>query len=262
MIPEIALNNRIFDSTETLIEYAKKNGYTAIDYSFPYGLQSVAELHSHPPNLEKIRLEDIRLRFHCPFRSAEIASPNSKKAAASVELLKWCVDMCAIFNGETMTVHIGMGIKSGDHLNYDNAVAGLSELASYGERRNVAVCLENLTKGRTSRPETWLELIEKSGVGATFDLGHANASPCVLEGRTTSLEFLKAVAPHIRNAHVYEIEKIGENGIPYHVAPENLNVIGPLLSELLNTDCDYWLIELINVGEVEHTRNLLRPFLS
>ncbi len=262
-LPAIALNNRIFDSTNKMLRYALENDYTAIDYSFPYELRDVSELGGQRANIEKLRRDGIELRFHAPLRIVEIASADKRKAADSVTLLKRCLDVCADFGGKSMTIHMGMNIASIGELDFDTAVAGLSELGVYGNRRNAVVCLENLTKGWTNHPESFLELIEKSGVSATFDLGHANASPWVLDGQITSLEFLETVAPHVMNAHVYEIEKISEqSGIPYHVAPKNLDCIGPLLSELLGTGCDFWLIELLDRKEVERVRKLLREFCN
>lgn len=262
-MPAIALNSRIFGSTDKLIQYARENGYAAIDYSFPYGLRSFSELPEQRANVEKIRGSDIETRFHAPLRVAEIASADKRKAADSLKLLKHCLDVCADFDGKTMTIHIGMNIESDDELDFDTAVAGLSELGAHGNRCGAVVCLENLTKGLTNHPESLLELVEKSGVSATFDLGHANASPRVLDGQITSLEFLETVAPHVMNAHVYEIEKISErSGMPYHVAPKDLNGIGPLLSKLLETDCDFWLVELANQKEAERVRRLLQSFLQ
>ncbi|NMC50658.1 MAG: hypothetical protein GYA47_14720, partial [Desulfovibrio sp.] len=106
-------------------------------------------------------------------------------------------------------------------------------------------------------------MLEMSGAIATFDLGHANARPWGEDGRGTSLDFLEHVIGHVRNAHVYEIERIdADTGLAYHEAPRNLDRIGRLLARLQGSSCDWWLIELRKREDVDLSLNLLRGLLG
>ncbi|PKM48060.1 MAG: hypothetical protein CVV03_00380 [Firmicutes bacterium HGW-Firmicutes-8] len=259
--PTIAISNRMFFLTQDLINYALKTN-CGIDYSFE--AQNLSDLKQEAVYIEKIAREDLDIRYHCPFKSIEFAHVDKNTADYSLQYLRDCVDVAGSFGGKYLTTHIGLGFKSPNNIDYENAVVNLSKLVDYGDKKGITVCLENLTTGWTNNPRAFLELIEKTGASVTFDLGHANSCPSVIENQCTSVEFLRTVDSYLINAHVYEIEKIDEKTLePYHVAPQNLDIIRPLLLELINnTKCDWWVIELRDQEEVKHTRYLLESFLD
>jgi len=261
--PLIAISNRPFSSVQELIDYCLRKECGGIDYSFPYEARTVADLEGETANVREIVNQGIEIRYHCPFHFMEMAHAEKNKALEALEFFKCCVDFSAGFGGKYMTVHIGLRLKSSEDINPQHAFAHLAELVTYGKSKGVSVCLENLTKGLTNDPHTFMQLIDKTQAGVTFDLGHASACPWVTEHQRSGVDFLNILAPRVANAHVYEIERIHEaTGEPYHVAPDDLEFIRPLLSRLMTTTCDWWLIELKVIEQVEHTRTLLKSFLE
>ncbi len=172
-----------------------------------------------------------------------------------MRLLKRCLEIINFFGGKYATVHIGLGIPVRD-LNWKRAKHNLRELVRFGRNLGVTVCLENLKNGWTSEPDRFMELIEESEAKVTFDIGHAFSSPYTNNGGASCPEFIRMVAPKIVNAHIYEAED------PGHLPPQNLEIISPALEELLQTRCDWWVIELGEEHMVKHTRKLLNSFLE
>jgi hypothetical protein len=261
--PIIAISNRIFSQARDLIDFAREIDCRAVDYSFPKSTATDQDVILDTPRLAEVVATGFQVRYHCPFSRVELAHADPDLARRSLQTLKTCVDVAADFGGAFITVHIGLGLKRIEELDFDTALRNLAALVGHGAGKGVRVCLENLTKGFTNQPDLWLELIEKTGAWATFDLGHANSCPWVAQGRGTSVEFLRAVLPRLHNAHVYEVERVDPaTGEAYHVAPQDLRLIEPMLVELLGSGCAWWLIELTARREVELTRGLLLSFLE
>lgn len=260
--PTIVISNRMFQDVSELIAYGRKNGCRAVDYSFSKVARVPKDITDEEKSIRALLENGFQLRYHTPFFHQEIASADKAKAAHAVRMQKECIDLAAGLGGVFLTLHIGLGMRSIEDLDYNTALASLSELVDYGAGKGLTVCLENLTKGFTVDPARFLEMLDRSGATGTFDLGHVNACPWVEEGRGTSLDFLEHVLHRIRNAHIYEIERTDpETGLGYHVAPDNLDRNRVLLETLRDSDCDWWLIELNTSEDVDHSLQLLRDFL-
>lgn len=264
LTPIIAISNSVFFDYDYDSNLVLQKGFGAIFYSF--NLKDNMSLYKEKAlnDLEIITKSNLDIRYHCPFfSSVELAHGNQDKAERSLNILKQCIDIVHNFGGKFITVHIGLGWGTMEQLSFHRAIANLSDLVEYGAKRDVTVNLENLPNGWTSDPKTFMKLIEKTGASATIDLGHINASPWITENAGSNVDFLKIMAPHIVEAHVYEIERIDKKtSLPYHVAPQNLTVLRPLLQELRKTECYWWLIELNDKLELENTRKLLQSFLG
>jgi len=263
MKPAIVVSNRAFPSSADLIRYVHEKGCGGIDYSFPYHAHKMADLENDIPWVEAIVASGIEIRYHCPFHDVEFAHAQKDKAERSSVFLKECIDFAGRFKGKYITFHTGLGMKSPDELDHETAIINLAELVKYGSEKGVVVCLENLTKGLTKEPDSFVKIITETKAGITFDLGHANASNWASTPNRTGLDFLEFFSDQVINAHVYEIEKIDPETLQaYHVYPHDLRLIEPMLRELLFKKCDWWLIELPKFEEVEHTRVLLKTFLD
>jgi sugar phosphate isomerase/epimerase len=261
--PVIAVSNKIYPTVEQLLRYCGQHQLRGIDYTMNTQAVSVADIQADKAKIETIIAAGLSIRYHLQFYAMEIADADRKRAKTALAFHKECLDLVAHYQGRFATLHIGLGLKSIEQISYATALRHLEDLVSYARERHIILCLENLTKGFTYDPDQFLAMLERTGAAATFDLGHANASPWVLEGRGTNVDFLRTIAPHVMNAHVYEIEKIDPaTDIPYHVAPQNLDKIEPLLCGLLGTRCDWWLIELPDLDDVNHSRELLQSFLK
>lgn len=187
--PTIAVSNKVYSSVQELIDYCMAHNLSGIDYTLNPDSKNASDLQKETANIEKIAKEGFEIRFHLQFYSMEIADINIKKAKRSFEFHKDCIEFISNFNGEYATIHIGLGMKSMDELRYETALAHLSDLVECGREQKITVCLENLTKGWTNNPHGFLEMIEESKAGVTFDIGHANACPWVLNDQEQALNF-------------------------------------------------------------------------
>jgi len=252
--PKIAICARPQFPLKDTCSIARNNGYIAVDWTIELDRLSLFkdERTCFDDLLGKTAYQEVR--YHCPLAKFEIAHINPYIAKNSVKLLKKCIDIIKGYNAQYLTLHIG-GASTIEELNWDSAVKNLAELVEYGGKHNITVCLENLKSGWTSDPALFIKLVELSGAKVTFDIGHANSSVYAVSGKATCTDFIDKVSDLIVNAHIYEAED------PYHIAPENLNNISPALKALLNTSCDWWVVELDDRDSVENTRALLYDFL-
>lgn len=194
------------------------------------------------------------MRFHFPLGGIEVGGPDEASDASGLTGAKEVIDALPGQGERLLTVHLPL---CSDATPKQLASAGqrLHDVVQYGRERGVTVCLENLRWGITSDPAVFIDLIEYSGAGVTFDIGHANSSEFAQAG-FSSERFAELVSAYVRNAHVYEREDT------CHHAPTDLARIGPTLEILLQTGCDWWVIELFDREEVVATRSLLMEFLS
>ncbi len=261
--PIIAVSNKVFPTVEQLLGYCGQHQIQGVDYTMNTKALSVSDIQADKASIETVLTAGLDIRYHLQFYAMEIADADLQRAKTALAFHKECLDVVAQHQGRFATIHIGLGPRSIGQISYETALSHLEDLVAYAKERRIILCLENLTKGFTYDPDKFLTMIVSTGAAATFDIGHANASPWVLEGRGTSVDFLRTIAPHVMNAHVYEVEKIDPaTDIPYHVAPQNLNKIEALLRGLLGTRCDWWLIELPDLDDVNHSRELLQSFLK
>ncbi len=255
MKPKIAICAKPHLRLYNMFAIARNNGYVAIDWTIE--LDRLSQFKKDRLSLDSLpRLtESQEVRYHCPLAKFELAHMNPYIAKNSVKLVKNCISMIKDFGARCLTLHMG-GASSIEELSWDAAVRNLSELVEYGHRNGMEICLENLKSGWTSDPVLFAKLIRLSGAKVTFDVGHARSSVYATSGQATCLEFLREVQDSVVNAHIYEAED------PYHIAPEDLTVIEPVLKALLATACDWWVVELDDSESIERTRHLLEEFLS
>lgn len=260
--PQIAISSRVDHQTQSLIDFARQHHFSAIEYTIK--AENTHHLKKEASFIGALVRSGLDVRYHAPFKTIELSHKDKTYAEKSLRYLKECLDMLADYGAHYIVVHLGFGFRFSLHeLLYSHALKYLSDVVAYGTKRNIIVCLENLTYGWTNNPQTLLELIQKSGAYATIDIGHVSASPLVVDKKLSGDEFIRTMAPHIASAHVYQVENFDyESMTPYHVAPKDLTMIQPLLTELLHTDCNWWLIELGDKSEILETRRLLMRFLS
>jgi hypothetical protein len=117
--------------------------------------------------------------------------------------------------------------------------------------------VENLTRGVTSDPEMFAQLLKATGAPVTFDLGHANGSAWVQAGRGSVVDFLNSVPTPVLAAHVYFVERNDA-----HFVPETLSDIAPALDGLAAKGCDFWVLELHTQETLERTRKVVDEYLA
>lgn len=248
--PKIAVCSQMMTSVERAFDYAFAEGYPGIDFTIDSTNISAGLIR----RLEEITSADhFEIRYHCA-ANVEIAQADKNEADRAVEFLRSTLDWLEHLKAGHLTIHLGLNHESG--LCWETAVRNLSELVERGQSKDILVCVENLKSGWTSEPETLKRLVELTGAKVTFDVGHSNSSQVCRDGKVTGAEFLTSVKEHVVNAHIYEREE------PHHIAPQDLTLIQPQLEVLLQSRCDWWVIEHPGEEMVSQTKDLLQLFLS
>jgi len=252
MQPQIAMCNLYDQDAERLVEFASRNGFSAIDWSIDPSLPE-KEFFSRMK-----RLEDFQLRYHCRFHGVDVAYVDSRGDDA-LALLMRTVDLVARAGGRHMTVHSGLGNPSGEGIDLFRAIENLSILVEHGNRNGVAVALENLTTPLTNDALQFQRIVMESGAYVTLDIGHAHAVGNLSSRDDLCGAYLFPHRDRLLNAHIYYTELDGYG----HVPPACLSDISSRLDLLgMAPSCDWWVIELMKPAEVLRTRDLLQSYLS
>lgn len=196
---------------------------------------------------------NIPVRHHGFFPGFEFGDIDRQKAEDALQINKKAVDALAEYGENIMTVHVGLPPFGA--LDYNRVEENLSRLVEYAEKRGVTICLENLRRGPTSNPEIVVEWAQKSGSSITMDIGHAVSCERVQQGELTVPEIVKLFSPLLKEVHFYESET------DTHHAPEDMTILGPIVDELVETDCKWWTIELNDYDEILNTRKLVQEYL-
>jgi sugar phosphate isomerase/epimerase len=198
---------------------------------------------------------ELEVRYHYPLRGREeLSSADAVAANAALAEMRLVCDQLGALGARYLTVHLPLlGDAAAGQV--ANAKSRFAEVVGYGRERGITVCLENLRWGLTSDPEVFLDLADGAGAAVTLDVGHAASSDLAARGFTAE-QFVRAAGARIRNAHVYERED------PHHIAPVTLDNVAAALGALLETRCEWWVVELFDAAEVRSTRSLLREFLG
>lgn len=196
----------------------------------------------------------IPIRHHGYFPGFEIGDTDKQKADLALQLHMRAVDAIKGYGEQVMTVH--MGLPPSIKLNHDRVVENLTRLVEYSRKRGVEICLENLRKGPTSNPEIVFEWAEQSGSSITMDIGHAVSCKRVVNGELKVLDIVKMFSHLLKEVHFYESET------DTHHAPANMDILGPVVDQLLKTSCKWWTIELDAYDDILNTQKLIYDHLA
>lgn len=254
MSHKIALSAKIESSVGNILEHAVENGFEGIDWSFHPNDFIETDLAERWLGAFRMKYPEIELRYHVPYGDIEIAHKNNEVSERAVILLKKSIEAIKRLDGRYLTVHIGLGPDSSQALCMDRAKSNLSLLVDYAYSAGVVLSLENLKCGYTSDPRVFSNLIMTSGAMVTFDIGHGLSSSAN-ENDWPCVKFIETVASRIVNAHIYEAET------HEHVAPVDMSVIGGPIKKLMETPCEWWVVELSRSEDVLRTRRLLQKML-
>ncbi len=204
--------------------------------------------------MQRCDLADFEMRFHFPRGPFEIAQSDDDHAVRAVTLVKAAMGHIAETDCHYLTVHLPLPDDASPE-RFGRGVDLLGELVRYGAERNIRVCLENLRWGLTSEPEHFLELVEASGAGITFNVGHANSSDVARAGFSAA-RFAAELGDRIEHVHVY-----GRQDTIHH-PPSSIEEIRQVVDALLATRCEWWTIELFGVSEAVATRDMLQAYFD
>jgi sugar phosphate isomerase/epimerase len=214
---EITLATTIQDNeiTPSLIKEVQSHGFTGLEIDLNGG------------NLFSNFHPDINLRFHCRQYDLSLGEKSI------FNYYQKNIEKIAEVGGSYFTLHYGFETnelsKEGINL--------LKNLVEMGKKFGVTVAVENLKKGVTSKPQKLLSLLEETGASLTIDLGHLKSSP-LGQNKEVAQKILANFLHYAGEAHIYEREESG------HVPPKNIYELYSFLEILLNSPCNFWVIEL------------------
>jgi sugar phosphate isomerase/epimerase len=125
---------------------------------------------------------DIRLQIHAPMSDVNIGSVYERMRLSAVDDILRTADFCRRHDIRVMTVHPGFyqGIAFLDKPRVlSQTRRSLEEIGAAAGEHSVSVAVENMPKGINATCTTadeLLSVVEGTGLGICFDMGHANTA--------------------------------------------------------------------------------------
>ena len=212
------------------------------------------ELDDLPRHVDSFVRRGLSVRCHGFFPGYELGDPDPGRAERALQLHRKTLAAMQGHGEPVITLHAGL--DPGLEIRPRRLVDNLSRLAEDARRRGITICLENLRRGPTSRPDTLIEWASKAGARITFDAGHAISSDHAASGECTALDYLDRAAGYVYEAHMY-----GKEEEDRHHPIRSAEDIQPIVNRLAETDCRWWTIELDDYEQALETREILRSCL-
>ena len=255
--PKLAMCNFISDPRK-LRQFALDQGFDGIDWTFtedsiPRTSRETAALVDTISSLSP-----LEVRYHCFMKNTDLGDVDDHRASGAMHEFRSACGFVSSMGGNIVTVHIGLGLESTEHLSWDRTVERLGELVAFADGLGVRLCLENLAWGWTSRPRLYEKLLRKTGCWGTLDIGHALGSPSVSSQGYDVADFVSPHPHRFLNAHIYHEET--EDG---HTAARAISEIEDrlfILGKLYR--CDWWVLELREEKALLETLATVRGFLD
>ena len=147
---------------------------------------------------------DMNYQVHAPLSDVNIGSVHEPMRLAAMNEIKQTIAMCRQVDISMVTVHPGF-VQGIAFLNKATAVErtaeSLKEIAAFASDQSVTVAVENLPaniNATCTHASELLEVIEGTGLGICFDMGHANTA--------NQLEEMLALVDRFRNVHLHNNE--------------------------------------------------------
>ena len=255
--PKLAMCN-IFSDVAQLKAYALEHAFAGIDWSFDVRTLPDTPAEEAAWIKDMSELHPLEVRYHCPFFRIDLGHADPWEAKAAEVIFQRIIRLVASTEGKYLTIHIGLGRDSTEPLSWEKTVNNLARVVQHGISQGVRVCLENLVWGWTSRPQLFEKLIRKSGVGVTFDIGHADACESIQSHDYTLEDFVTPHSDRIYNAHIYHTEVAGLG----HVPPERLEDIQGRLDLLRHIGCLWWVLEVREARGLLQTKQILDRYFT
>jgi sugar phosphate isomerase/epimerase len=256
-IPKLACCNFISD-VKQLKQFALDHGFSGVDWTFT--LEDFPQSSTEESELVKTisTLYPLEIRYHCSFRSVDLGDADEGEAQKALDLFGRACILVSKLQGHYLTIHVGLGRDSTNHLVWEKTVETLAGLVRFANDFGIRICLENLAWGWTSRPHLFEKLVRNSGCWATIDIGHARVSPSI---ETQHYELEDFVDPHRErclNAHIYH-----EENRDCHVPPKSAEDLRARLQMLRRLPaCDWWVLELREEKDLLDTLRVVDEFLK
>lgn len=254
MNPVVAICRHAVESDLTACALAQEHTTPGIELTLnPEALELSAV---RVASLRAMLGSEVALRYHFPLGGYDLAAASHVDADAGLRRMTEAVDLLGEADpGAFLTVHAPLPTEARHGGRFLATRDRLAELVAHARVCAVTVSVENLRWGATSHPDTLIDLADTAGAAVTFDVGHATSSDVAADG-IDAVAFVTQLGSRIQSAHVYERET------DRHHAPENLDLIGPVLGALCAVGCPWWTIELTDPAEIRATRSLLQSWLG
>ncbi len=203
------------------------------------------------------RLAPLEVRFHLFFPDNELGHADAEKAMSAKNTFCAAFDLISKLHGRFATVHVGLGRDSMEGISWDGTIACLRDVAAKARQSGIRVCLENLVRGWTGRPDLYEKLIRETGCWGTLDMGHAQVCESVTSKTYDVEDFALPHPERILSAHIYHEETAAG-----HVPPGYYSDLVDRLRLLLGLPlCDWWVLELRDENSLLQTLDYVREFL-
>jgi sugar phosphate isomerase/epimerase len=257
MKPKIVMCN-VFSDTAKLRKFTRDYGFSGIDWSFDLNQlpATPAEESKWVENMSVF--VPLEVRYHCPFYQIDLGHNDPAEAKAAAALFRRIVHLVSKAGGRYLTIHIGLGHDSTEPLSWEGTIDNLRGIVQFGADLRVAICLENLAWGWTSKPNLFEKLIRRSGAAVTFDTGHAQACESVRSQLYAIEDFVTPHPDRVLNAHIYHKEISGLG----HTPPTHLEDVENCLSLLQEIGCNWWVIEIKEADGLLKTKQIIEDYLT
>jgi len=255
--PKIACCNFVPDAKH-LREFALNHGFDGVDWTL--SPEDLPKNGTQPLSLMRriSVLRPLEVRYHLSFKLADLGHRDKREAENAVMFFDQACHLVSRLGGRLMTVHVGLGRDSMEEISWEKTLTNLANLAALARTLGIRVCLENLARGWTSRPELYEKLLRKTGCWGTVDIGHAKVCRSV---KSQAYEIHDFALPHperILNAHIYHEETVGGHAPPAKLADLYQRLL--LLSTL--PLCDWWVLEIREEKGLLQTLRCVLEFLE
>jgi sugar phosphate isomerase/epimerase len=256
-LPKLACCN-FFPDVKQLKEFALDHGFDGVDWTLrPEDLpRNRKQLLSLMGRISV--LKHLEIRYHLSFKLWDLGHKDKGKAEDAVKAFSQACRLVSRLGGRLMTVHIGLGRDSMEEISWERTLTNLTNLADLARILGIRVCLENLARGWTSRPDLYEKLIRKTKCWGTLDIGHAQVCGSVTSQSYDIEDFALPHPERILNAHIYDKETVEGHAPPAEIADlyERLQLLRTLPL------CDWWVLELRDEKSLLQTLDCVRGFLQ
>jgi sugar phosphate isomerase/epimerase len=256
MVPKLAVCNFLSDVC-ALKRFAMMNGFSGVDWTLKVEDLPRSTADESPLLRQIAQLHPLEVRYHLAFNGTDLGDSEIGNAHRAMEIFRSACKLVSRLGGRYMTVHLGLGLDSTKGLSWERSLAALAALVDYGKELGVAVCLENLAWGWSSRPELFEKLVRKSRAGVTLDIGHAKVCSSVQSQAYTFEDFIAPHPDRVLNAHIYH-----EECEDRHLPPQQPNDLIDRLNVLSRLSCDWWVLELHEEPALLSTLGMVNEYLA
>lgn len=243
---------------EQMSAFIKRHQFDGIEWSWSRATLPTAEAESETLQQQIASLAPLEIRYHCAFKHTDLGDSDSRQSKSAMRVFRQVCRLVSLLGGDTITIHVGLGLDSTFDLCWDRTLYSLTQLKRYADSLGIRLCLENLAWGWSSRPELYEKMLRKSELWATLDIGHARVSPSIASQQFDIDDFCSPHESRFLGAHIYHTEA-GDQ----HFPPESLADLRDRLDLLRKLpNCHWWVLELREEAPLLNTLTMIRSYLS